>query len=207
MKGLSLKDTEMMLVCITASGEVYTSEHFHFASETDSFRNVREREVDIIIRENNLDPDSIVWTRSKRILSDDTVYVSEHALQRMKERAGFSKSAGLRMAVRAYERGTRITPSTAALRHWFARKNLLYNGSTYYTTFIKYGNFLYVYKNTVLITMYPFDEKHIYDHSDRSYRYNRRLANKTRLVEFTGQAVMSYLDEYADKVSWPFLTA
>lgn len=201
MKAISLKDSEMLVTCITAGGGIYTSEHFRFNSETDTIPAVREREKHMVADANGFDPHCIIRTRFRRVLSDDNVYISEHAFRRMKERAGFSRSTGLRMAARAYERGTAITPSTAALRQWFETKNLMYKGSTYYMTFIKYGEFLYVYKNTVLVTMYPFDEKHIYDHSDRDYRHNKRLVNKAQVSRFTEQTIMLCMDDYYEEVS------
>ena len=81
----------------------------------------------------------------------DEITVSKHAYKRMKERCGWNKSAALRMAHRAYEKGIKYSDVTGRLRR--------YIDSEHYRTEANadirlYGYFVFVYCGNHLITVY-----------------------------------------------------
>ena len=81
-----------------------------------------------------------------------TLAVSNHAMRRMKERAGIPKKSVARIAEKAYNEGVNIETITGYLRQWAKLK--FKNNLDKKTKYMIYGSHLYIFsENGVLITI------------------------------------------------------
>jgi hypothetical protein len=85
----------------------------------------------------------------------DCIYISDHAADRLKERNGWSEKTSLRMLKRVFDNGTKEGNLKGAVRHWLDAKHDDGNMSS----FIVYGNVLYVFHDNVLVTAYTVPTK------------------------------------------------
>lgn len=80
----------------------------------------------------------------------DTVYISDHAMERLKERNGWNKKTALRMIKKVYDNGTPAGDVKGYLVPWIKNKvQTSLRGDTY----ILYGLNLYVFNKNTLVTV------------------------------------------------------
>lgn len=172
METKSLRESPYILTCVMKNGVPYNSGIF-YVKDLDDLRNERIRRAFYVLVANELAYDDLQFVSTKHVTSDDCIYISDHAFKRMKERAGWNRDAALRMVGKVYEKGTRIQPTTARLKKWFDQKRIIYKGSMLSREFVLYGDYLFIFNNNVLITMYQFDVKNLFNNDTRTYRHKK----------------------------------
>lgn len=86
----------------------------------------------------------------------EPVYISDHAMRRLKERNGWKKSTSLRMVQRIYDEGISPEDVKGYLAKWVKTKNAEMNQGD---SLRLYGDILYVFHNKTLVTAYPVPKK------------------------------------------------
>ncbi|MGN1343667.1 MAG: DUF4258 domain-containing protein [Traorella sp.] len=86
----------------------------------------------------------------------NNIYLTNHAYERLKERAGINRKAAKRMCIKAYESGIDETDVTGSLKKYMFSKGQGYEREGYTSKI--YGNFVYCFHNesnaVVLITAF-----------------------------------------------------
>lgn len=100
-----------------------------------------------LCRENSFSKDNIAAWFILRKKDDDTVYISDHAFLRLKERNGWNKKCSLRMVKKVCDDGTPADEIKGYLSGWL-RKQKNKGGNRY----IVYGNSLFIFDGKVLMT-------------------------------------------------------
>lgn len=108
----------------------------------------------------------------------DTVYISDHAMCRLRKRLGFNRSAAYRMTKKAWEEGITRDRANGYLRTWIDKKieNNPEDGSDYRI----YGQYAFIYNKNVLVTVYNMVQKESYKVTHeriRDKKYNRSREN------------------------------
>ena len=149
-----LNKSKKRITVITNDGKSYVSEWIGDDSETDeTYINCTKSELseyDNILKKHNISPDNVkTWFVSRR-REKDTIYISDHAFMRMKERCGFNKKTAIRMVEKAYEKGTDISNVKDYLSTWAKKQELrLEEGERA----ILYGDFVYRFCYDTLVTV------------------------------------------------------
>lgn len=97
------------------------------------------------------------WYVSRKHDGDaDTVYISEHAMDRLKSRNGWNRKASMRMIKKVYDNG--LTPDAVRGRFatWVRHKEDTKNPGD---EFRLYGDYLYVFNRQTLVTVLPTPKK------------------------------------------------
>ena len=84
--------------------------------------------------------------------------VSRHAERRMRKRLGIGRDSCLRMAERIYEKGKKYSDTTGRLRRYIDFVRFKEGENKDFDVRV-YGNYIYIYKEEVLITVYEIDKK------------------------------------------------
>lgn len=114
----------------------------------------------------------------------DTVYISDHAMERLRKRLGFNKNAACRMTAKAFDNGLTREEATGYLRTWIDGKieHMKINKNV---DFRIYGQYAFLFSDNVLITVYNMVQKESYTEKHERFRekkYNRsREKNKIRM--------------------------
>lgn len=108
----------------------------------------------------------------------DTVYISDHAMKRLRKRLGFNRSAAYRMTKKAWEEGLTRDKVDGYLRTWIEKKMESHpeDGSDYRI----YGQYAFVYNKNVLVTVYNMVQKESYKVTHERImdkKYNRSREN------------------------------
>lgn len=115
--------------------------------------NSTEKEVEVYneLRFNKgiSDEDVEQWFISRK-REDDTVYVSEHAFERMKERCGLNRKSAMRMVQKVYDNGENMNGAKGYLAQWLREKK---EGNPEYDKFLMYGDYVYLFAHTTLVTV------------------------------------------------------
>ena len=149
-----LNKSKKRITVVTNDGTSYISEWIIDDSETDeTYINCTKNELDMyaaILEENSINPDDVkTWFVSRR-REKDTIYISDHAFVRMKERCGFNKKTAIRMVEKAYEKGTDITNVKDYLSTWAKKQELRQEDGE---RAILYGDFVYRFCYDTLVTV------------------------------------------------------
>lgn len=123
---------------------------------------VTEREMcEMLLKERNLEKEDISewYVSRKRSKDDDVVYVSRHALDRMKERCGWGRKASMRMVKKIVDNGIEADKVTGKYRSWARHKaeNAI-NGEKY----LMYGERMYLFAYNTLVTVLQTPKKGSY---------------------------------------------
>ncbi len=78
------------------------------------------------------------------------IEITDHAYMRMKQRSGWNKKTANRMIPRVYDLGTRAENIKGYLKAWAMKK---VKEDELGDDFILYGNFLYVFRRNMLVTV------------------------------------------------------
>ena len=82
----------------------------------------------------------------------DTIYISEHAFNRIKERVGLNRRSTMRMIHKVYDQGIRGEKVKGYINIWLKKKR---RSSFQNEEVVLYGKFAYIFKNKILITVIP----------------------------------------------------
>ncbi len=80
-----------------------------------------------------------------------SIQICDHGYERLKERNGWSKKTAKRMINKVYLNGKHPDELKGYLKQWFLNKGRYESEIDEY---IVYGDYMYVFKNKVLITAY-----------------------------------------------------
>ena len=149
-----LNKSKKRITVITNDGKSYVSEWIGDDGETDeTYINCTKSELseyDNILKKHNISPDNVKTWFVSRKREKDTIYISDHAFMRMKERCGFNKKTAIRMVEKAYEKGTEISNVKDYLSTWAKKQELrLEEGERA----ILYGDFVYRFCYDTLVTV------------------------------------------------------
>ena len=82
----------------------------------------------------------------------NTIIISKHAYQRIKERNGWNKKTADRMIKKIYVDGLRKEQIKGYKKQWFMHKE---DSSDKNKEYVVYGDYVYIFSNNVLITTFP----------------------------------------------------
>lgn len=158
---VDIKNCEKKVIITLKDGTEILSDWFQdveaLVDETAINRTVGEWEVyQDMIRSNDIDENQVSKWYIMRKREDDTIYISEHAMQRLKERNGWNKETAMRMLQKVYDKGKRGNEIKGYLSKWIKDKVANNNKGDYY---ILYGEFLYVFNYKTLVTVMNVPKK------------------------------------------------
>ena len=114
-------------------------------------RTVGETKVyNSLIQSEGLNINDVDYWIIKRKRENDIVYISEHAMQRLKERNGWNKKTSLRMMKKVFDNGVRMDNLSKNVKKWLLDQ-LEEAGKGYY--YIVYGQFAYLFNYNTLVTL------------------------------------------------------
>ena len=153
MEVKTMQDCKKRVVVKLKSGEMLFTNWYEDNSEKMEQRiNCTEKSFDeknVLLKNTELkDEDVLVWY-TQRFKDGKDILITDHAFKRLKERNGWSKKSSLRMVKRVFEEGKTLSKLNGALRKWVAYKKS--NDPSH--EFIVYGEKLYVFQTTTLITV------------------------------------------------------
>ena len=103
-----------------------------------------------ILKEEGLSINDVDYWIIRRKRENDIVYISEHGMQRLKDRNGWNRKTSLRMMKRVFDNGLRMNELSKNVRKWLVGQ-LEETGRGYY--FIVYGQFAYLFNYNTLVTL------------------------------------------------------
>lgn len=143
-------------VCIyLESGEMVSSEWFFDDERKNTygvyrFTELEKKAYDELIHANSITDEKIDhWAVARNKGDEDSVYVSRHAFDRMKERNGWNKKTSLRMVRKIFDEGMEPKDVPGQYKAWAIQKSK----KNPECLFKFYGQMLYVFDNKVLITV------------------------------------------------------
>ncbi len=152
-----IKETEKRIVAVLTDGQTLMSDWYddnEVALEDMNAEDVAYREL---LREEGVPEESVDhWYVSRKMEDSDTVYISEHAMGRLKERNGWNKSASLRMIKKVYDNGIKSEDVKGKFAAWVRNREANKDEDEYFRL---YGNNLYVFRRKTLITVIPAPRK------------------------------------------------
>lgn len=94
--------------------------------------------------------DIVSWTVHRDKRDSDTVYISDHAEKRLKERNNWNRKTALRMVKKVYDTGKRSSELTG-----YIKKSIKSLEKREPKLFIAYGEDVYIFDNNILVTVFP----------------------------------------------------
>ena len=92
MEAMSLSECPSIVTCIMSDGAAYTTEVFTMdAAEHSNMNHVKAERSFHLLVDNGLLYDDLRHVNMKPVTSDDCIYITDHAFDRMKERAGWGE--------------------------------------------------------------------------------------------------------------------
>lgn len=88
--------------------------------------------------------------------SSETIFISEHAYMRLKERNGWSRKAASRMIDRVYQNGLRPDQVKGYLKCWINNKA---DYGTEGSEIVLFGEKLYIFNGNTMVTVIPTPSK------------------------------------------------
>ncbi len=85
------------------------------------------------------------------ISEEDTIYISKHAFQRMKERQGWNKKAAIRMMKKVFDNGILSNNKTGYISLWIKQKVTFNENDD--RNYIIYGDYIYIFIKHILLTV------------------------------------------------------
>lgn len=80
-----------------------------------------------------------------------SVYISQHAYKRMRQRNGWNRKTADRMIKRIYSDGLRSDEFKGYAKRWFENRT----NKSPQEECVLYGDYIYIFKEHVLMTAYP----------------------------------------------------
>ena len=129
------------------------------------FKNAEQRMYDEMIEKYNIKEHQINSWYISRKRESEKVYMSDHAMNRLKQRNGWNRTTSLRMVQRIYDEGIAPEDVKGYLAKWVKNKNSEINPGDCLRL---YGDVLYVFHRNTLITAYQAPK--------RGFNYLTKLA-------------------------------
>lgn len=187
-----LKDCDRKIAVVTKDGRKITSSLIT-AEESGCLvpsRHNSEETYRKLISKNSIDEDSVCHWYVAVSKEKDTIYISDHAMDRMRKRLGWNRNASYRMTKKIYEEGKGIQDTKGALRTWLEEKaegrwNCLKKKARGIEYRI-YGNYVFLFAGDTLVTVY--DMGSIEAHTQK----------RQKIHEGAGRSSMTRKQKWAD---------
>ena len=160
-----LKNSDRRVEIILKNGETYRSAWYVNNNQIKDVNGDPIRQEDIVysnmlieynIRENDVKE----WHVNRLRINDGiNIYISDHAMDRLKQRNGWGRKTALRMVKKIYDNG--LTPSEVKGKYaaWVKSKEAQ---ALKHETLILYGDTLYIFSYNTLVTVLPAPKKGSY---------------------------------------------
>ena len=151
-----LKDAERQMCLILKGGDRIYSEWYSAQTKPGTEKQVLMETIE----GNNLNKEDVEeWYISRKREDPNTVYISDHAMKRLKERNGWTKKASMRMMKKIHDNG--LTPNQVKGKYaaWIRQKA---ENKAKHEHFLLYGENLYVFSRNTLVTVIPTPRKGSY---------------------------------------------
>ena len=107
-------------------------------------------------------------------IEPDIVYVTDHAMERLRKRLGWNKKTALRMVARVYDCGVTKDGTTGTLNKWIVQKENADINKDMNITFKLYGQYVFLFDGQILVTAYNISQKGSFvEVLKKKKRYNR----------------------------------
>lgn len=118
--------------------------------------------------------------------SPDTVYISDHGMERLRKRLGLKTKAARRMALKAYNEGMEVEDTYGSIRHRleYKEQQMIAHGKN--AEYRIYGQNVFIFSDNVLVTVVnSIDKEKIDNHDKRAKeRYNRARERRNTFLEY-----------------------
>ena len=145
-------DVEKRIVILLTNGERVFSEWYD-GSTFDEAGIYTDLVNDNKIAEDDVDE---WYVNRKREDDEDILYISDHAMDRLKERNGWSRKTSLRMMKKIFGEGLSPEQMKGTFRTWAMHRQ---ENAKKDEKFLAYGERLYVFNRNTLVTVLPFPNK------------------------------------------------
>lgn len=170
----TMREMDKRIILITKNGQELVSEGLNAPGGRSDYIRALEEATNGILKENNLNSNDIDEYHVERITEEDHVYITDHALKRLKQRNGWSKKTSKRMLARIYEQGKHCKDLTGRMKTWIKHKEQVSGDNTDYRI---YGEKLYIFDGSTLVTVVNTPRKGSFfnqaknknDYEDRKY--------------------------------------
>lgn len=169
-----ISDTRKAVDYVLKDGSRGTTAPFEFDDEMGE-RTLEDPVIAGALEASGIAMDDIDDWHVRAYLEPDVIYISDHAMMRLKKRLGWKKNAAIRMTKKAVEEGLTRDDVDSTLKNWIEYKetNTNYNSSSDIHYKI-YGQIAYVFDRQVLCTVYNLTAKEtVKAHNIRRKGYNR----------------------------------
>lgn len=143
-----LAKADRKVIIQTKDGKNYSSDYFSAEGGDEKIQNVLNHLKNLNhLKENQIE----CWYLSCRY-DEETIYISEHALERLKERNNWSKKTSLRMIQKVYDEGLDPKDIHGPISKWIRTREKVKDEGDILKL---YGQNLYIFNRQTLITVYP----------------------------------------------------
>lgn len=150
---------EKRITITLKNGLKFVSQWFTDDNGDKALNNVTSKEDEVLkelIKIHNIAEEDIEeWFISRR-REPGTLYISDHAMSRLKERNGWNKKTAMRMIPKIYDEGVNAKDVKGYLRPWAENKEAKKNPGEEY---LLYGTNMYVFSHKTLLTVIPVPKK------------------------------------------------
>ena len=151
-----LRDSERQICIVLKNGEMLYSEWYKEQDKPGTERQV----LDETFAENDIAKENMDrWYISRKREDPETVYISDHAIKRLKERNGWTKKASVRMVRKIYDEGLAPEDVRGRYASWVRQKDEQKGRND---KLLLYGENLYIFNNNTLVTVIPTPRKGSY---------------------------------------------
>ena len=153
----TFRNADKRMMVITKNGKKFYSRWY--ADNNSGNEEIKEQAYEDVLKIHKIkETDVARLVVNVNVEDKDTVFISEHAMIRMKERNGWTRKTSVRMVKKIYETG--LDPkqmkgkrATWAMRHSSGNCDLRY-----------YGDFLYIFRDNILVTVIPEPQANKFSH-------------------------------------------
>jgi hypothetical protein len=148
-----LRDSERQINIKTTTGEVYASDWYVETNTRSQATNTEagSKAVETVMREFSINGDDVEEIFLNRKKEEGTIYITDHAEGRLKQRNGWNKNTAIRMIKKVYDEGTRAEDVKGYLAPWFRHKTEEGNPGD---EFVLYGDMVYLFNGQSLLTAF-----------------------------------------------------
>lgn len=154
-----LSDSEKRMTIKLNNGKMLVSEWYEDdGTKSDVIdKTIKENEVySRLLCDNNAQENDVKEWYIARKREKETVYISDHAFDRIKERNGWKKKTAIRMVQKIYDNGLRVQDTEGYLNLWIRGRMISSRNNDEY---VIYGAFAYIFNCGTLITVIPTPQK------------------------------------------------
>ncbi len=153
------REMNKRVVCRTKDGGIFYSGYFQEPGGQVSYEEAINENIRKTMDDHCLCEDDIEEIEIEKLKEDDHIYLSRHALKRLKKRNGWNKKTSERMLKKIYEEGKQGDEIKGSVASWIEHKEKIRSGNAAY---ILYGEKAYVFDGQLLVTVLNTPRKRSY---------------------------------------------